>query len=1039
MTNKKTSTTRTARPRHDAKGKPVGNEISRRGFLASGAFFATAVALSSRTAHAAQLRSTLPPSAKATDTPLAIEADDDGVLTILTAEGTALVRIDGFALPQVASTSASVEQDETSDGEHRIRIAYEMEDPAYSSAATYTVSGPAVSIEFELSAPEGAATTGAKVHRELLDPDMPDYMLFPAEIPYPFAQWSRDPRGGVPYLERTGDAYFLTWNSGQLSAAFVTPPREARPDQPHHVSYPFESTDRFPQEYVPTPLTSNESGGWACSFAFRTEAVVGESLDHYLAAEPLIGGALLAAPDLAVVVTSSQTFNLFDEAGQQTFNIGVYSNAAQTVSVELTVRDFDGTVTHQSTHDQQFDSPSAATIPVSVELPGPRSLSFLEVVASGGDSEVLARTTAAVIPPHEFGPPDQSIVGMGGFPSSPAEGATQAPGFESHEEEVTLWQRLGVKHLRNNWLTAAETQSLGIATAFQPAASPGQYADDPEGLQDWYDRAFTLGDHAGISHFELLNEWNLRGDGLGKGTFAEEYTRGWLIPFREEMDRRGSTAKLNSVGLGSWDPTFMDIVRDNGGWDVLDGVAIHPGRGNLVPDLDPIGTGPDTYGQAWNFFGAVRKAKAYLDEYGSEKELWLTEVYAPTKPNAWWGDDERTSADATLLTLALTMAVGATGIHWFQPYDGNWSEKYGVNHTDGEYHYGLTHVDRSPKPELLSFEWGAQILDGAEFLGWIESPHPDLRGLRFRNAEGPFWILWSRQDGYLVMSDHGSDGFYPQKEAWEKHTEGTLTVQIPTEGEIQVSDTIGRALSVAASAGVTVTAEPIVVQGALDPDSLGPDDVEGKASIALTDVSVAMDDADLVVSGINGSEKTMVVRIEDVPTHVTTFDVEPGEFTVTVPDVTEADQFRIFTEVFAGGQVHRAEYYRSVASPDPEPTPDPTEPGPTPEPTPDPTDGPGKPTPTPTGGPGDGGTGSGGSGNSSSGNGGTGGTSDGLPFTGLNAAGLAAAGGAAAAAGAAAKAVSNRHKKSSTSTHETGTPLNAADNPTNDNTEGTNQ
>jgi hypothetical protein len=144
---------------------------------------------------------------------------------------------------------------------------------------------------------------------------------------------------------------------------------------------------------------------------------------------------------------------------------------------------------------------------------------------------------------------------------------------------------------------------------------------------------------------------------------------------------------------------------------------------------------PDYDGGKWNFLGQVRTARAYLDGHATDAdsptELWLTETYACTRPNAWWYDDERTAADSVLLTLMLAKAEGVSGVHWFQLADGLWHDKYGVNPTESEYHYGLLHVDRSPKPSLPAFAFAAEMLDGAEFLGWIESPHPDLRGLRF--------------------------------------------------------------------------------------------------------------------------------------------------------------------------------------------------------------------------------------------------------------------------------------------------------------------
>lgn len=842
----------------------------------------------------------LPPSA-ADEPRLRIETDDAGRATIVSAEGEPLVRLDGYRIaPEIDARGGVLEEDDDSDGTQTVRISYPVTADGYTAAVTYTARGSAVLAEWEFAAPEAADFSDGRVWRTLLGADTPEWSTTPTEIHYPATRWVRDARGGVPYRERTTEIYFATWREGELAGAFTIPQSQ----------YP-----RRGDTSLHAPARADDEGRWRATLLFRADAAVGSARERYLASSQIVGGAILTEAALAVDISHPSTYNTFAEPGAQTFELSAVSSSGGPARLRVIARDFDGAILADSTHQVELAAGTAVTIPVEIDLPGPRSYVFLEATAEAGSDEALARSAAAVLPPHEFGLADQTIVGMGGFSRSRAPGASQAGGQEPREDEWMLWQRLGVRWLRNNWLEAEESAELGIHTAYQPAGHPEQFTDNPEGFQAWLDRAFDLGERAGVSHYELLNEWNMR-DGIGEGVWAREYTENWLLPFRAEMDRRGVSAKLNSMGLASWDPEFMDGIREHGGWDALDGVAVHPGRGNFVPDYDPVVWEDGSYGTRWNYFGSIRAAKAYIDRYGSDKELWLTEIYAKTHPNSWWSDDERIAADSTMLTLALAQAVGVTGVHWFQVYDGLWNDKYGVDPLDSEHHYGLLHADRSPKPHLMAFAAAAEVLDGAEFLGWVESAHPDLRGLRFTGPGGPFWILWSRQDGYLNFADHDDRAFYPHPEPWQRHTRRSLVVHVPRRGEVGAKDVIGREVSVreaSRDAVVQVSGTPIVVHGDLDPDRRGPGVVRGPDSVSLHDLAVSAEGDELLVSGSNRTGSALSLQVESEPTRGHSIEVGKGEFAVTVPlRGAPGTQIRVLAERESSGQVYRADYYRSV-------------------------------------------------------------------------------------------------------------------------------
>ncbi|MGP9613783.1 hypothetical protein ACT3TE_11065 [Brachybacterium sp. AOP42-B2-9] len=898
----------------DAGHSPVHRQgPSRRAVLGAGIPVAALMAMSAQPAAAGPPRPRpMDPGPKENqDEALAMSVAEDGVVTVSLHDGTALVKLSGYRIAVgIDARAATVEKDEEDGDAHVVEISYATTDPAYTAQVIYRAEGPVLTADWEFTGPADADFTDGRIYRSLHGSDVPEWSPVPREYPFTLSHWEEDRRGGVPYRVPDSVAYFASWKSESTHAAFVIPDSQA---------------SRAGDGSLHAPPTQEEDGTWKASYGFRADGRVAESREAFHKRAQILGSALLTGPELAVDLSHPSTYRLFEEAGKQTFEVSLFSREERRASVTLTARVLDGDVVTRWHDSVKLDASTATTIEVDVDLPGPRSYVYLEVTARAGGDRALIWSGAGVVPPHEFGPSEQSIIGMGGFSTNRAPGASQLPGLESREEEIALWQRMGVRHIRNNWLSPEESDDLDIATAFQPAAQPEQFAGNPDGFQRWLDRAFELGEGTGAQHYELANEWNLQGGGIGIGFWAKEYTENYLLPFREEMDKRGIQAKLNSMGLGSWDPVFVDGIRKHGGWDALDGVAIHPGRGNFAADYDPVDVEDiDPNGEVWNFYGATRRAKAYLDEFGPDKELWITELYAMSSPNRWWNDDERTAVDSAFLTLMLSKAIGVTGVHWFQLYDGIWNDKYGVNPTDPEFHYGLLRADRSPKATLLSFMHAAELLDGAEFQGFIESEHPDLHGLRFTDDEGPFWVLWSRQDGFIHNPDHEEvedpenpeeDLYYPFKDPWERHTRRKLTVRVPESKGVRALDVLGaevRTHSVGRSRTFKVTASPVVVRG-IDPDATGPEKVKGARSLNLTDLEVKRVEGGVEISGRSGLGRDAVLHVETSPARPQVVEVEQGSFTIQVDgDLPEGTQVRVFSERRRGGQVHRAEFYRTV-------------------------------------------------------------------------------------------------------------------------------
>ncbi|MGO2841425.1 hypothetical protein ACTXK0_07055 [Corynebacterium variabile] len=815
------------------------------------------------------------------DTPTAVDPGDlqlrpgdashPGRVTVATADGRDLVHLDGYRLTAGASTGAATT---TTDDPATVHLDYEVTADGYTATVTWRATGGTVTGDWEFRTPEDADLADARVLRTLVDATAGQ------ETHVPATRWARDPRGGVPYLERVTENHFITWAVGDSRICGVTSVSGGLSNDVYGVN---------------APAVRGEDGVWRATVTFRADPTVAEATDLLDTGRPMLAGAVLGHPDLPdplVDVRGPETYNVFTGPGTRTFTVGV-AGSPGTATVEVLVHGYDGTEVHRSTVEVTVpDDARHGDTTVDVDLPDDRNWYGVEVTC--GDT--LARAGAAVWPDHDFGPAEGSIVGLGGFSAGPAVGRTGTPGIEPADGEHALWHRLGVRHLRNPWLTADEARDLDIRTGIQPAGTPGQFDDpDAQSFDDWAAEALDRGGDSGVELYELLNEWNANtSDAAVKTDHATEYTEKWLKPFRTAMDRAGSSAALVSQGLAGWDAAFLDTVRDRGGWDLLDGIAVHPGRGNYTADYDR---------DQWNFLGQVRKARAYLDGHPGPDRLWLTEVYTCTQPNNWWNDSPRTAADAVFLSLLLAKTLDVAGVHWYQLTDGLWYDKYGVDPANSEYHYGLFDVDRTPKPSAVAFAHAAEVLDGASFLGWVESPHPDLRGLRFARDGQVTWVLWGRQDGYVTNATRTGTDFFPFPEAWEVPDGKTLQVTVPVgfangdmdPGTVTVHDVLGRDLgdsdlSQRPTGGpgrvITVGSSPVVVTGDIDEFLTGPSEVAGDMSVALTGVAVHRDGTRLTVDGVNDTGGRLVLKVlghqvDGVPVE-TELPVPSGEFSETV-------------------------------------------------------------------------------------------------------------------------------------------------------------
>ncbi|RRJ97095.1 hypothetical protein Ga0100231_012410 [Opitutaceae bacterium TAV4] len=466
----------------------------------------------------------------------------------------------------------------------------------------------------------------------------------------------------------------------------------------------------------------------------------------------------------------------------------------RTIVINHWIRDFAGNHVSRATRDielapGQLLNEAIRFRPASDSIDPTRDIFFAEVSIADkttGEELAFARTNLALLPPHEFkGTSAESIFGIAAYWPFPDETSVQR-----------LMERMGVR-----WYRQGNTHDYKNITALRHTQIPKKtYDEDTAAGDKWIREQLQLCvDHANPA-WEFGNEINYAVMSIGMGDTVKDQERtkriakylGWVKAIRriqKEMGAPAADVKILSVGLAGMDVKFADAIQDAGGWKLLDGLAIHPGRGNFTPDY-PVSKPWQTwthgaYGNYWNYYGSVRTAANLVKKYGDTpqkpKELWLTEVYACAFPNSFWEDSLRHGAENAILSFGLAMSEGVKALMWYQLFDSVHYDKLGVNPKDREYYFGLINRDLSFKPALLAYAAAAEELDQAKFVRWLKFPNTTngeeskTRGLLFDSPRGPMTILWDRTDGY-VLSEKQKDFASPEPwiDEWRSRVPTTL-------------------------------------------------------------------------------------------------------------------------------------------------------------------------------------------------------------------------------------------------------------------------
>ncbi|MFE2035140.1 hypothetical protein ACFXBB_18195 [Streptomyces scopuliridis] len=717
----------------------------------------------------------LPAGAAHADTAVAVSADGitltantDGSVSVRDGGGVERVRITQFMAKDSVigiqrTTGGTPSLITLDDGRPAIQVEYTL--PAAAQGITvrgrFDVTAHRAHLRWDVGGPATLVPAGFMFGRTVLAPSAPESFVA-------LTAWNRDAGGGIPYETNDGVVYQETW----------------------------ADTRAYFRLAATTPAWTNAT--WI--HAPGTAATGGAAVDADLvlgSVRPAAAGAMGVRRPLGVEVWTDRPFSLWDGGGlPMALHAEVANGGTTTRDVRLTwwARDFDGRVLGSGTVDGTVAPGAALTHTFTVTSPA-RGIVFTEVTATAGADEAFARTNLTVLPPHTYRAGADSMFGIANYPW------LLKPDTPS---VLSLMRRLGIQRVRISYdggpgLPPATLEAAGIHHNIELAGIPldGTAAE----VAAWADTNTQKAIGSGADWFEVANEVNKP---WMSGQTAAAYVRDGLRPVHDRLTAAGAPTKVLNAGLAGMDHVWTEKFRDAGGWDLIDGFAFHPGRGNFTPDYAPP---PQEWTQGangtyWNFLGGLRKAREVIAEYGT-KELWLTEAYACTKPNSWWHDTYRHAAENVLLSLALAKAEGVSCVNWYQLHDSVLGKPQMADPANPEYHYGLMNRDTSAKPSMLAYATAAQVLDEATFTRWLDLPDPELKGLLFSTPDGPVSILWSRKDGYVLNADHpGDSGWFAAPEPW---VDGWLTKTelsvAAAGGTVRELDCLGRERQLTARGG----------------------------------------------------------------------------------------------------------------------------------------------------------------------------------------------------------------------------------------------
>ncbi|TDW95186.1 hypothetical protein EV137_2520 [Kribbella pratensis] len=677
----------------------------------------------------------------------------------------------------LTSTGGTPTLSALADGTPAIRMDYIFDAVAGSTVVTgwFSVGTSHARLEWRITGPNTLLPDGFLFSRAIQAPTAPDDYIA-------ITEWVRDAGGGIPYEDTVGVAHTSTWSSSLHGLFLLDRSRQSWTNA----------------TWVHSPGVVDPAGGWTSRADF-----------FFSETRPSATATIGRGRELGIELTTNSAFNLYESAGAPMALTALVANggAAKSVELELWMRSFDGALLASTTVTGSVTA--AGTWQHTFNLTAPASgIALAEVAVRSGDDEAFARTNFAVLPTYDYQAGADSMFAIANYPW------LQRP---SADAVLDLWQRAGISLVRIAYdggpglpPSAFDARGMRHNIELQPSLT----VTDAEAAA-WAADKLAVAAGAGAGYFEVGNELNRP---FNTGDAAQAYLDKVMRPVFNRRAVTGDTVKLMNNGLAGMDKPWVENFIAAGGWDLIDAFAYHPGRGNFTPDYIPPGDdwGTGSTGAYWNFYGGLKQLKALMAQHG-EKEIWLTEAYAATKPNSWWHDTYRHAAENVLLSLALAKAEGIRCVCWYQFHDSVLGMPQIADPDNVEYHFGLMNRDLSPKPSLLAYATAARVLDQAVFRGHLTFADPLTSGLWFDTPDGPAVVLWNRADGYILnTAGRRTDWHFPAPEVWVDPWPTKTPLTVSANSAVRELDAIGQARTLPVTNGnatLTLDGAPRIYYG----------------------------------------------------------------------------------------------------------------------------------------------------------------------------------------------------------------------------------
>ncbi|AHF91566.1 hypothetical protein OPIT5_16365 [Opitutaceae bacterium TAV5] len=615
------------------------------------------------------------------------------------------------------------------------------------------------------------------------------------------ARWLRNPAGGVPGQETKGMAQ--VFQSGSVVWAIAN-------------DYGFrkliEDDDRvnFQVRKIRVPWMRSRLRGSA-AFAFGADSSVVASQ-----------AVAVAAHDwLAFNLKSESPFYIYDEVRPVVLR-GAVSNlfhAPQRADVSWRAVDYDGVVVSEG-NEAHWLAPFEVWQPELRITPRAAGPLYLDAVARTNRGTEFQRVSLGVMPRREFTDGKESRFGISAYRGRV--GTNGHTELRTEDQLLDLMHRAGIRWLRqtDGWELA---RKKGFHLWYHNNVPYNQATDDYfQGKKSWLsDETARLGfidsnvkntGQRGAAVLEFTNEWNLHG-GEKKAVRAEKYAKDWLPLLRKSRDKLAPDILLGGGVVANGDIPFLKKVFDLGAWNDFDLLVFHASGVPRSPDTDE-----DVY---WSYLQTLKDIRKALRMFG-EKELWMSEFYAPSAPNSSVSNNERIAAEDLVLMVGLAIAADVRGMMYYCLDDFDRQDRIATAGEIGEpilreNYFGLLRRDWTPKAGLWAYANCAWLFEGARFLGDARLPGK-TEGLVFEGKRGRFALVWDRSEGYVRHERSVDRNFH--REPWEKFWTLEADLRLPVKDRatgLTVVDTVGRPTTVSPAADgaatIKVSGEPVFVFG----------------------------------------------------------------------------------------------------------------------------------------------------------------------------------------------------------------------------------